>query len=421
MRPDRRWWWGVVVPVLAAGAWLARERWRRAPQLPTAQATRGDLVEYVPCRGKLGVRQAALLRAPAQAQNLRIAFLAPGGSRVQAGAVVVRLDTSAAREQEEQLRLALQSALATLDQAQAQAGITHQQDALAAVNDQVAVDHARLEAQRASVASKIAGEEAQLTLATAKAELAQQQAQARLHAQAAAAQLASLRAERDKAAAQLQRQRAVVAGAVLRAPIPGFISYMTNPGSSYDDPQPYRPGDQVSAGDRIAEIPALQTLVMQGQLDQSERGQAAVGEAVEVQVAALPESTFAGRVEAISALTTLDFGNDWPPPRYFQVTAALTHPDARLRPQMSATMRIITRRLSGVVLVPAQAVFTPQGRPLVYVDRGGRWVALAVRVLGRNPTQEAVAGLAAGTPVALEAPGTGRAGAAAPALPGGAQ
>lgn len=399
--------WALAAVAIAAaggGGWLARAPWRGGATLPTAMVRRGNLDEYVRCRGQLAVRHAALLIIPPEIDSLRILFAAPGGSQVKAGQAVIRLDVSGLAQKARQLELALQAAEAKLRQARTQAAITQQQDLLALVEDQVQEGQAQLAAQRDSILSRIAGQEGQLDLATAQAEVAAQQAQARLHAAAAAQQMQALRAARDKAAGQLRRERAAVAAATLRAPIAGLVSYMMNY-SNFNDPHPYRVGDMVSAGDEIAQIPDLATLEARGELPQNDRGRVRAGDRVQVRVAALPETQFAGRLTRISALTKMDFGGTFPPPRDFQLVAPLIHPDARLRPQMGVTLRIITRQLRQVALVPAQAVFTRRGQATVYVERGGAFQARAVTVLGRNPAEAAVRGVLPGQRVALVAPG----------------
>jgi multidrug efflux pump subunit AcrA (membrane-fusion protein) len=222
----KRWWaLAAAVAALGGGGWLARRPWRGAENLPTAAVRRGDLSEFVRCRGKLAVRQAAFLIVPRGVENLRIVFLAPGGSRVRRGQVVIRLDVSGLQQKARQRALALRTARAKLSQAETQTQITHQQDLLALVEDQVAAGRAQLQARRESILSRIAGQESRLALATAQAKVTAQQAEARLHAAAAVAQLQALRQARDKAAAELRREQSVIAAATLRAPSAGLVTY----------------------------------------------------------------------------------------------------------------------------------------------------------------------------------------------------
>ncbi len=407
MSAKRRWtgWIVAVVVLLGGGGWLVRRAAAGAQKLPSAQVQMGDLDEYVSCRGTLSAQQAGVLIAPNRVESLRIIYLAPGGSEVKKGAVVVRLDVSGLEQKATELALALKTAQAKLSQAEAEAEVTHQKDVLTLVEDQVAAGTAQNDARKASVQSRIAGQEADGKLATAQAEVSAQQASGKLHSTAAAAQVQSLREARDKAAAQLQREQATVAEATLRAPMAGVVTYSMNY-RNFNDPHPYRVGDVVSAGDEIAQIPNLQTLEVDADLEQTDRGKVHIGDAITAQAPALPEVQLTGAVERIAGLTSLDFSGSFPPPRIFRLTASLTHPNARLRPQMKVTMKVITRELHQVALVPARAIFTRDGHAIVYLQQAGHYPPKRVTLLGRNPTEAAIRGLGAGASVALVQPGT---------------
>jgi multidrug efflux pump subunit AcrA (membrane-fusion protein) len=397
----------VVLLLLGAAGWWWLRPGRGAADLPSALVRRGDLSESVHCRGKLTARQAAVLVAPNRVQRLRILYLAPDGSQVSAGQVVVRLDVTALEQQEQELNLALQAAQTQLDQARNQAATTSQQDARTLAQDQAAAGTAEVDEEKESVKGRIAGQEAQLALAVARAVVTEDEAQAKLHATAARAQLQSLTAARDKAAAQLRRAEDAVAAATLRAPLSGIVSYSMNY-ANYNDLHPYRVGDTVSAGDEIGQIPNLQTLEVDATLAQDDRGQVHTGEAIEAQATALPETQIRGRIETISELTSLDFSGTYPPPRIFRLVAALTHPDPRLRAQMSVAVEVITRQLHNVAILPAQAVFNRGGQAVVYVEQGRGYQPRPIRVLGRNAGDVAVDGVAAGARVALLEPGARR-------------
>lgn len=406
MSAQRRWlsWIVAVAVIVGGGSWLVRRAAAGNQKLPNAQVQIGDLDEYVSCRGTLSARQAGVLIAPNRVESLRILYLAPGGSEVRKGQVVVRLDVSGLKQKATELALALKTAQAKLSQAEAEAAVTHQKDVLTLVEDQVSAGEAQNDAVKASVQSRIAGQEADGKLATAKAEVNAQQASGKLHSAAAAAQVQALREARDKAAAQLQREQATVAEATLRAPMVGVVTYSMNY-SNFNDRHPYRVGDVVSAGDEIAQIPNLATLEVDADLEQTDRGKVHVGDAITAQAPALPEVQLTGTVERIADLTSLDFSGTFPPPRIFRLTAALQHPNARLRPQMKVTMKVITRELHQVALVPARAIFTRAGQAIVYVQQAGRYRPQRVTLLGRNATEAAIRGLAAGARVALVPPG----------------
>ena len=104
----------------------------------------------------------------------------------------------------------------------------------------------------------------------------------------------------------------------------------------------------------------------------------------------------------ISPLTEL--GEEWPPIRSFRAYAALERPDPRLRPGMNWGMDIIVNRIPNAISVPAKAVFTHAGQPVVYLANQRRYTAVPVQLLARNPDEVAVSGISAGAIVALADP-----------------
>jgi multidrug efflux pump subunit AcrA (membrane-fusion protein) len=71
---------------------------------------------------------------------------------------------------------------------------------------------------------------------------------------------------------------------------------------------------------------------------------------------------------------------------------------------MSAVARVAVGRLPDMLLVPATAVFTAGGRPVVYRHDGADVVEVPIEVIRRGRDQVAVKGLAEGDRIALTQP-----------------
>jgi multidrug efflux pump subunit AcrA (membrane-fusion protein) len=118
-------------------------------------------------------------------------------------------------------------------------------------------------------------------------------------------------------------------------------------------------------------------------------------------VDAFPEQTISARVSAISPLTLVTFG-EWPPVRSFHVYAEIQKPDPRLRPDMNGSMDVITSRIPNAISVPGKAVFTRDGKPVVYVaQKDGSYRAVNVEIVARNPDEVAVRGIPENSLVSL--------------------
>ena len=87
------------------------------------------------------------------------------------------------------------------------------------------------------------------------------------------------------------------------------------------------------------------------------------------------------------------------------LTVRLEQPDPRLRPGMSATVRIAVERLPGSILIPAEAVFEKNGRTVGYVLAKNGFEERRIHVARRGDGNTVIGdGLRVGERVALKDP-----------------
>ena len=135
-----------------------------------------------------------------------------------------------------------------------------------------------------------------------------------------------------------------------------------------------------------------------------------------VTVDALPGVTQAGYVSEIAPASTNAFtdtssgASSTSSISKFAVKIAFTRPDARLRPGMSASVRIVSQQRKGVVLAPLEAVPFTGNSGQVTVLTGGKQEKRTVKTGLRSDTDiEVMAGLRAGETLVVPAPsGEGR-------------
>jgi HlyD family secretion protein len=402
-RRFRRVWlfWLLAAVAIAGGAagFYRLRRVQAAVNPPTVRARQGDFAVIVRCRGELSVSRSAPLIAPADIPDLKIVWLAPPGGHVKPGDPVVRFDPSSASQQLKEKTEALHQAQATVDQASAQARITAEQDKLDLSSARYQVERARLEASKQSIVSRIQGEESKVDLAAAEEKLRVEEATVNLHQKSDESKTASLTRQRDKAQADVDLAKGWLAQMEMRAPIDGVVVYHMNSSQGWVNRQPFKVGDHVWPSAPLADIPDLSTLRMEGKLDEVDRGRVTDGNQALVHVDALPEQTLKANLSSISPLIQMSY--EWPPTRTFRAYAAIQKPDARLRPEMNGSMDIITSRIPNAISIPGRAIFTRNGKPVVYLSRKDGFHAIEIRILARNPDEVAVGGIPGDAVVSL--------------------
>jgi multidrug efflux pump subunit AcrA (membrane-fusion protein) len=396
--------WAVIAVSLAlfaiAGAGTYRMRKVQASaNLATAPARKGDFLVTVRCRGELAARSSVLIPAPVNVPELRIVWLAPPSSPVNAGDPVIRFDTSSARQQLQEKEAALQEAAASLEHAIAQARITAEEDKRDLAKAQYEVERAKLEASKQEIVSAIQGEESRIDLALAEQKLRVQEATVGLHTASGNAKIASMKRAHEQAQSEVDITKQRLARMEIRAPSAGVIVYLSNYSQGWANAKPFKVGDQVWPGAALAEVPDLATLEMEGKIEEIDRGRITAGQDARVRIDALPELTLTAKMDRISPLTQMTF--EWPPTSSFRGYAHILKSDPRLRPGMNGTVDVVIQRLPNVVSVPAKSLFTRRGKPVVYLAEKNRYKPVEVKVLARNPDEVAVEGVPPGVAVTL--------------------
>jgi multidrug efflux pump subunit AcrA (membrane-fusion protein) len=83
----------------------------------------------------------------------------------------------------------------------------------------------------------------------------------------------------------------------------------------------------------------------------------------------------------------------------------MEQPDERLRPGMTAAIRVEVERVPNAVVIPPETVFDKGGRLVVYVLEGNRYQERQVRLARRGETQIMIAsGLGPGERIAAKDP-----------------
>ena len=205
-----------------------------------------------------------------------------------------------------------------------------------------------------------------------------------------------------KADIEVTTARKNIDALVVKAKHPGYVAIRPNQsgnfffgGMTLPD---YQVGDTVRGGVAVAEIPDLNNWEVGASFGELDRGHLSVGQPVEINVIALPNKKFTGKVA--------DLGGTAGPPwnRHFECKIHLDNPTPDLHPGMSVRVVVTTDVLSKVLWLPAQAVFESGSRTYVYVPSGAGFASRDVKLLRRSESRVVLSDLPEGQMVALSDP-----------------
>ncbi|MDR3771956.1 MAG: HlyD family efflux transporter periplasmic adaptor subunit [Terracidiphilus sp.] len=375
----------------------------KAPSVPTFQVKRGEFLDALEFRGQLKAMKSVTMAAPSNAGDLQILKIATDGAQVKKGDAVVEFDPSKTEQDLKTDQSVLKSAQAEIEQARAQARLNEEVDTTAVMKAKYDVEVAKLDASKSEIVSRIEGAEAKLKVADA--EQALHQAEEKLKSDTAVDQAtiedkkhASRKAEYDA-----QRAQTALASMTLKAPSDGTISLLSvwHNGSE----GPYKAGERAWPGAAIAELPDVASLRIAARVDETERGRLAVSQPVTLQLDAIADRQFTGRIEHIGTLASSDFSSGWPIPRNFDLEIASDQGDPRLKPGMTVQITVIADRIADAITIPAQASFSKSGQTLAYVWNGSSFQERALQIERRSRDRILVSsGLKPGDLVALKDP-----------------
>lgn len=155
-----------------------------------------------------------------------------------------------------------------------------------------------------------------------------------------------------------------------------------------------REGMTLAAGQPLARVNGLSSVWLEVAVPEAAAGGVQLGQPVEAYLPALPGEVLAGKVGAFLPQANLDS-------RTLRVRVELDNPSGRLRPGMTAKVRLSRLGGQSALYVPNEAVIRTGRRALVMLVEGeGRYRPVEVR-LGRESTDKAeiVEGLAEGQQV----------------------
>lgn len=403
---------GALV-VASAGAAAALQMLGKAESrgVPTTRVQRGDLDLTVYTRGELRPIRSTLLSAPPVRGQLQITFLAKPGERVKEGDPVIEFDSSEQEYNIDQARSELLQAEQEITKAKADAEVQKAQDEVALLTAKFEVRRSELEVSRNELVSTIDARKNDLALEEARRKLAQLEDDIKSRVVTSGAGIKVLEQKRNRQRVQLDRAEADLKMLKITAPFDGLVTVKENQDAAGGFfftgmvlPE-FRQGDLVFPGRPVAEVLDVAQMEVIAKVSEIDRSRIQAGQKVEVQVDARPAQKFSGKVKAVAGQASRGMffeggGGD----RKFDVSFVLDIAEIPMRPGVTCDVQIMGEQVKGALLLPRQAVFEKDGKPVVYVRKGESFEPLVIKVLHRSESRVAIDGVSEGLEVALADP-----------------
>ena len=146
----------VVVIAIAGAAVAMNARTGSAPNVTTADVTRGDFVDYIQIRGEIRPAKSVVLAAPLQAGGeLQIVKLVKQGSAVKKGELLVEFDATQLQQRLLERKSELKTAEGEIQQVVSQQKINAEQQQTELMKARYDVERAKLDLGKRYLVSRI--------------------------------------------------------------------------------------------------------------------------------------------------------------------------------------------------------------------------------------------------------------------------
>lgn len=411
----------VAAPVLVLGL-IGAARLAPQPSVPTERLERQPFARSVLAEGTLRAVKSTPITTPPDLQRpLKIAWLIADGSPVAAGDVIVRFDPSELEKELESGKLDQGSSDERIAKAQASVDATRRNlDRDAEVAESELANARAFQTKDAEIYSRFEIISSQIDADLAARKRDHAHTLKTIKARVAETDIELLAIERRKAGIMVDQAQRGLGASVITAPHGGLVVLVRDWRGD-----PPRVGETVWGGEKVAEIPELETLEAEVFVLEADAGGLVVGQPATVTVEGRSGEAIAGTIKRIDTIAKTRFRGS--PVQYFGATIELAKDvPVGLKPGQRVQTRFALAELPNAIAVPRQAVLDRNGAKVVY--RWRRWrgfepieVTIGPIALGRVVIEK---GLSAGDEVALVDPSQGPAQAvaspsAAPALGGG--
>lgn len=336
------------------------------PPEDDVQVVRGPLSVWTPCDGILEARRVETILSRYQGRATLIE-LAPEGSQVKRGDLLVRLDGSQLETDLVKLKNESARAEAELD-ALGNATIPLElQDFAAQLNElryqfetekQILADTRELVERNLVSRREIEQQEAKL------AGLESKMAQLQQHRKLAEAHLYPAKLTQARAAVEAARQQMALAcqqlsNCVITAPSDGLAVYL--PLHIGNEFRSVRVGDTLYPNQPFLCIPDMTEFILPCFIPESDLARVQVGQPAQVTPLAYPDLHLAATVESLGIMAQSQPGYpSWQ--KYFRVVIRIDQRDPRLRPGMSLHAEVCSYTRTEAILIPRSAVQWEQGK-----------------------------------------------------------
>ena len=371
----------AAVVLFILGGWAFRNKLAADRQGEWVRANRGDLVTGFEVIGTLAAVSSDSLGPPpiSDVWEFKISRLEQEGAEVKKGQPVLGFDTTELQRRFEEKSAEAEEARKQIEKERADLALQTKGERMQFAEAEARLGKAKLKLEAPPDIQAVTDrQKVEIEYAIATRETVAIRARLEAMERAAAARIALLISKKTQAADIVSRTQAAIMMMNVQAPRDGTVVYVTNWNGDKK-----KVGDNVWKADRVLEIPDLNSMKAEGEVDEADAGRVVIGQRVTLRLDAHPDQEFRGTIVGAGRTVQRKKGTQ-DPLKVLRVDIKLDKTDpAKMRPGMRFQGTIELARVKNAVLIPREAVSVASQGPYVH-RRGALDVDLVPVKLGRE-------------------------------------
>src|SRR6266576_248521 len=351
---------------------------------------RKDFTQTLRLNGTTQASRSFVVLAPrlegAQVGSMVITKLAPAGTHVEKGNVLVEFDPQAEERDYLDKKSTYENLVGQVAQKQADESIARAKDDTAMKQAEDELKRSQLELQKNEIVSRIDAEKNQEAVDEAQTTFKQLKETYQLKRAAAAAAIRIQEIQRNRALEAMRYSQGNAAKMVVHSPMPGVVVYNTIwLGGRMGTVQQ---GDQVRPGVPFLQVVDPSQMEVRVQLNQVDLLKVHPGQQAEMHLDAYPGMTLPAVLEELSPLGHP--GQFAEAVRSFGARFSVQGTDPRLLPDLSAALDVDLGSQKSVLVIPWQSIGVEADHPFVWLKSTGSFEKRAVQMGPRNDLEAVV-------------------------------
>jgi HlyD family secretion protein len=316
---------------------------------------------------------------------LVVTRLAPGGSTVKPGDIVIQFDPQAQERIAFERRAEYEDFASQLARKEAEHVASRTADESALAQARNAVARARLEMLKNEMLAAILVEKNEQTLAESEANLEMLQRTFDVRRRAERAERRALEIQRDRARAAMEHAQRNIQLMTMRASHAGLVVLknvwkMGQMGEVQE-------GEEVRPGLPILDVVDTAQMRVRARVNQADAPLLRLGQQAEIELEAYPGRRFTAQLQSMAPAAVTSVMS--PRIRWMTATLAIRGTDPLLLPDLTAMVDVTLERHDKAMVVPRESIAADGGTSVVHVLSGTSWTATPV-TLGAIGDTEAV-------------------------------